>query len=99
MVAELAEVFKVDSALTVVAQLAILYFPLQVLHLYKRYFSSMGTIAMATLHILNARVFPVAAPGYEVSSRASALALAFIQFSKYLHVLQKEKYGPFFLEY
>ena len=42
-------------------------FPSQVLHLYRKYFSSMASIAMATMHILNGRVFPVTAPGYEVS--------------------------------
>ena len=40
---------------------------LQVLFLYKRYFSSMAAIAVATLHIINGRVFPTSKHNYEVT--------------------------------
>ena len=38
----------------------------QVLYLYKRYFSSMATIAMMTLNILNERLFPISGRSYDV---------------------------------
>ena len=44
----------------------LLFDSLQVLFLYKHYFSSMAAIAMTTLHIINGRVFPTAKYGYEV---------------------------------
>ncbi len=40
----------------------------QVLWLYQRYFSSMATIAVATLDILNDRVFPLSGRSTEVGS-------------------------------
>jgi len=42
----------------------------QTLYLYQRYFSSMATIAMATLDILNDRVFPLSGKSSAVSSRS-----------------------------
>ena len=36
------------------------------LFFYRQYFSSMATIAMITLDILNQRVFPITARSYEV---------------------------------
>ena len=39
----------------------------QVLYLYNRYFSSMAAIVMATLDILDERVFPISSRSYGVS--------------------------------
>lgn len=39
----------------------------QVLYLYSRYFISMTAITMATLDLLNERVFPISAKSYDVS--------------------------------
>ena len=39
---------------------------MQVLHFYRRYFSSMAAIVMTTLGILNDRVFTISAKSYDV---------------------------------
>lgn len=39
----------------------------QVLYLYRKFFSSMATIAMTTLDIINDRVFPISARSSDVS--------------------------------
>ena len=56
-------------ALLVATHLSLLYHHMQVHFLHTRYFSSMSSITISILDIINERVLPLSAKGYEVCTR------------------------------